>query len=73
MAGGDCASLRIPKRGSGQENWQQHGVACPGGRSPTSRLDRVHQSVHLHVPVLDVGAGLPQLPLGRLQGDGGEQ
>lgn len=66
------ASLRILKRGTGKKNRQQHRVACPGGRSPTSRLDRVHQSVHLHVPVLDVGAGLPQLPLSRLQGGGGE-
>lgn len=40
--------------------------------SPTSWPDGVHQSVHLDVPVLDVGAGLSQLPLGRLGGDGGE-
>lgn len=42
------------------------------GRSLTSWLNGVHQAVHLHVPMLDVGAGLPQLPLGCLQRDRGE-
>lgn len=42
------------------------------GRFLTSWLNGVHQAVHLHVPMLDVGAGLPQLPLGCLQRDRGE-
>lgn len=48
------------------------GGAGKGGQlgqlSPTSWPDGVHQSVHLDVPVLDVGAGLSQFPLGRLAG-----
>lgn len=46
----------------------QEGQGGCDGWSRTSWPDGVHQSVHLDVPVLDVGAGLSQLPLGSLGG-----
>lgn len=39
---------------------------CPGLTLLTSRLNRVHEPVHLDIPVFHVGAGLVQLPLGSL-------
>lgn len=35
-------------------------------RTHTARSDRPHQSVHLDIPVFDVGARLPKFPLGGL-------
>lgn len=42
------------------------GGASGQGGPRTSWADGVHEPGHLHVPVLDVRARLPQLPLGRL-------
>lgn len=69
-------ATRFPPKGEG--GWGSGLMPCSQevqGRvvswfswSPTSWPDGVHQSVHLDVPVLDVGAGLSQLLLGRLAG-----
>lgn len=60
----------LPQHGCAQE--VQGRVVSWVSWSPTSWPDGVHQSVHLDIPVLDVGAGLSQLPLGRLAGDEGK-
>lgn len=66
-------ATRCPQKG--EDGWGSGLMPCSQevqGRvvrwSPTSWPDGVHQSVHLDIPVFDVGAGLSQLPLGRLAG-----